>query len=233
MALSNSADFSLTAVQLIEEAYRKAGIHAEEEPIPAHNVTTGKTALNMMLKTWAADPQKHFTYVEGTVTLVQGQVSYDLSSENILDMDNIRIVRNSTSTPMTEMSRREYYRLPVRSSEGFPTQWMWDRSSTSKTLFDWPTADSALGTLEYTARRMIFDLDANTDDFDLPQEWYEAVVYNLAVKLLENRRMMKTETAKKLVVEADRLYGVVTSFDTSESEGSVYIGPDSVGRDYR
>ena len=55
MTVSGSTDFSVSANDMVILARRKAGVHADEEPLENVDLQSGLQALNMMLKAWQAD----------------------------------------------------------------------------------------------------------------------------------------------------------------------------------
>ena len=230
MAVSNSTDFSLTAADIIEEARRKIGIHADEEPLPAQELVTGLRSLNMMLKTWQADGVKCWTLTEGQLTLTQGNVDYTFGAGGDftivpLEITSIRINRGGNDLPMFPLGREDYFDLPNKTVEGYPTQYYYDRQRAGGTLYVWPAPDATAGTLKFTYRRIIMDVDASADDLDLPQEWYEAIVYNLAKKFGENAGVLGSQEGKSVVIEAQRTYEIVKGFDIGEGMGVISIRP--------
>lgn len=234
MAVSGSTDFKLNAEQIVEEARSLLGIHADEEPMAAHELTKGLRAANMMLKEWQAEGVMISTYTEGTLTLVEGQESYTFQSGGDFttvpfEIVQMRITRNSTDLEMIEMSRDDYFALPIKTNKGYPTQWYYDRQRDTGKLYVWPSPDSTAGTLKFTYRRIINDLDANADDLDLPQEWYQAVVYGLAKKLMPRYGKTGTPDGQFVAAEAGRSYAVVKGFDIGTGKGSIEILP-SMGR---
>jgi hypothetical protein len=236
MTVSNSTDFALTAADLIEEAMRKVGIHADEEPIEAQALVTGMRALTMRLKSWQIDGVMTWTLTDGTLTLVGGAVgvsrySYTFGSGGDfttvpLDItDDMRVTRGTNEIPMIRLSREDYMRLPNKTNIGYPTQWYYARGRAGGTLYVWPSPDTAGGTLNFTYRRQIMDVDAGPNDIDVPAEWYEAIMYNLADKFQENSGFAVTNEGRKISAEAARLYGVVKGYDTGEGMGSISIVP--------
>lgn len=230
MAVSNSIDYTRTGEQLVSDARRKLGIQAAEEPLQAHELSEGLNTLNMMLKTWAADGVMYWTMTEGTLTLVEGQASYSFASGGDFttvpfDMMDMRISRGSNDLQMAEMSREDYFALPNKTTEGYPTQWFYDRQRDTGTLYIWPTADASLGTLKFTYRRVVMDMDAGSNNIDLPQEWIEAIVYNLADRLADDYGI----DAPKVSAKAMAFYQVVRSFNVGEGRGSISFAPDSWG----
>lgn len=230
MAVSNSTDFNLTAADLIEEARRKIGIHADEEPLQPHELVTGLRQMNMMLKTWQADGVKCWTLTEGQLTLTQGNVDYTFGTGGDftivpLEITSVRINRGSNDIPMFRLSREDYFDLPNKTTQGYPTQFYYDRQRSGGTLFVWPAPDVTAGTLKFTYRRIIFDLDSSSDDMDLPQEWLEAIMYGLAKKFGENAGLAGTPEFAEIKVEAARSYQIVKGFDVGEGLGSISITP--------
>lgn len=230
MAVSNSTDFSISASGLVRKARAKLGVDASEEDLQAHELQEGLDTLNMMLKAWQADGIMYWLMTEGTLTLVQGQASYSFATGGDFttvpfDMVDMRITRNSTDLPMVELSREEYYDLPIKDNQGYPTQWFYDRQRSSGTLYVWPAPDATAGTLKFTYRRSIMDMDASDDDIDLPQEWYNAIVWNLAEEMIPEYGPIDQVTAALVVRKAGDTYAKVQAFNIAEGEGSVMIRP--------
>ena len=232
MAVSNSIDFSLTAIEILTEARKKIGVHASEESLSAAEKVDGLRVMNVMLKAWQADGVAMAHYTEGSLTLVQGDYDYTFATSGgdftpvPFDIKTIRISRNSTEIPMTEMSRDEYYALPNRTNEGYPLQWFYDRQRDDGTLYIWPAPDATGGTLKITYVRRVMDVDANADAVDLPQEWYEAVIYGLASRLLDEYTIANPIIENRVRSRAGSAYETVKSFDIGEGEGSIFILPE-------
>lgn len=230
MAVSGSVNFSLTAYEIVEKARRELGIHSAQEPLSNDELQEGLKTLNMMLKAWQAEGAIYSLMTEGTHTLSQGDYDITFGSGGDVttvpfDITDIRITRNSIDTPMTEMSRDEYNALPVKSNQGFPLNWFYDRQRSGGTLYVWPAPDSTAGTLKFTYRRIINDMDVNADDIDLPQEWYEAVIFNLAERMIPEYGKSGTTRAQDIAAKATTSYNIVKGFDTAEGEGSISILP--------
>jgi hypothetical protein len=231
MAVSGSTDAAYTGSDIVTYARSLLGIQAAEETLQAHELTEGLFWLTVMLKAWEADGVMAWVLTEGSFALVQSDVDYVFGSGGTfttvpIDITQMRITRNSMDLEMERMSREDYYALPNKTTEGYPTTWFYDRQRDSGTLYVWPAPDSGTGTLKFTYRRRIMDMDAGTDNIDLPQEWYLAVVYGLAQLL--SPIYGKVGTARGATVEkwASIYYQSVKGFDTAEGLASVRIMPD-------
>jgi hypothetical protein len=142
-----------------------------------------------------------------------------------LEIVDMRITRSSTDLPMHRMSREEYYALPNKTTTGYPTSWFYDRQRSGGTIYVWPAPDATAGTLKFTYRRIVMDLDASSDDIDLPQEWHKALVYNLAVELAPGAGVVGSDEFKLVAGIAAQSYAAVKGFDTGEGMGSISILP--------
>lgn len=231
MAVSDSTDFSETAQQLIVDAMAELGIAEDEEPLQQVDLEKGLRALNRMLKAWQADGVMIWTLDEGTLTLAQGQAEYSFGpgadfTERPFDLsDDMRINRSGNDLVMARLSRDEYMALPNKAVQGYPTQWYYDRQRDTGVLRVWPAPDAAAGTLKFTFRRVIMDMDGAEDDIDLPQEWHEAIVFGLADRLVGMYGMAGKPAALRVREEALRTYQVVKGFDVGEGRAPVRVIP--------
>lgn len=239
MAVSGSTDFASTAIELISDARRVIGIHAEEEPLANHEAETGRRILTKMLKAWEADGVGSWILTEGTMALVSADKDYVFGAGGSFvtvpfEITQMRVSNDGgAEIEMTQLSREDYFRLPNRTSTGFPTQFFYDRQRDNGTLYVWPTPASNDYDVTFTYRRRIMDIDANTDNFDLPPEWEHAITYNLAKLLLPIYGRSGSPQAKDIQIEAATSYLTVKSFDTAVGNGSIMVEPDYDYRSYR
>lgn len=183
MATSGSTNFAMNARQIITRAFRLLKIVGGTDEPSADEMDTGEEVLNLLLKTWSA--QEHLWIVtEGSQVLTGGTASYAISGAR--RMLSVRRRISSIDTPLSELSRQEYYDLPTKSQQGMPINWFFDPQRATRTLYLWlvpSTAIAASTTLHFTYLRVIEDIDALENDPDIPQEWLEALIYNLAARL--------------------------------------------------
>jgi len=97
----------------------------------------------------------------------------------IVDARRFNVV-NAVDTPVIVSARLDYQRLPNKTQTGMLNQVFYDPQLTRGHIYIWqaPTAVSDL--LKFTWHRPIEDFDAAGDNPDLPQEWIDALVWNLA-----------------------------------------------------
>lgn len=233
MTVSGTTAFNLTVEQIVTDARELLGIHAEEEPLTDADLQRGIRVMNMMLLAWQADGVQTWVLAEGSFALTQGDYDYVFGSGGTfttvpMEITDVRITRNSIDMPMNPMGKQEYQALPIKSTEGYPTQWYYDRQREGGTFYVWPAPDSTAGTIKFTYRRVIMDVGDGTKTLDLPKEWLQAISSNLAVMLAPRYQV---EASKELAVIASSSYEILKSFDTSEGEASINIWPTSYAQD--
>ena len=89
-------------------------------------------------------------------------------------------------TPLEPFSREEYFDLPQKTSEATPTGFYYNRrggANSTGLFYAWPQPTTMDDAIKMTVARPIQDFDAAGDSMDLPDECYQAVVFNLAVVL--------------------------------------------------
>lgn len=223
MATSGSTDFSLDARSIINKAFLVAKVVAPGETATATEMEDAELDLNLMLKSWSA--KEHlWIRTEGSQALTASTASYVISGARRIE--SVRRRTSSIDTPMNELSRQEYYDLPTKSGTGTPVSWYFDPQRATRTLYVWPTASTAVAAntvLHFTYMRVIEDIDALENDPDVPQEWLEALIYNLAVKIAGQYSDRSQADIMALRLEAKALLDDLTSQD--QETASIYFQP--------
>lgn len=190
MATSGSSNYGLTRNDIIQEALELIGVVAAEESPAAADVATADRSLNMMVKGWQAKGINLWRQTEGSLTATAGQASFtmgtggDYTTARPLRISSARLSVSNIETPLQEMSRQEYFDLPLKTSAGRPCGFYYDPQMSLGKIYLWPTvATGTTATLKFTYQRTIEDFDAAGDEPDFPQEWFECLAYNLAGRL--------------------------------------------------
>jgi hypothetical protein len=119
-------------------------------------------------------------------------------------------VYNLTSaieTPIDEMDRIEYQELPNKTSTGSVNGFFYDRrggANSTGYFYIWQPSNAVEDAIRMTIARPIQDFSAAGDDADLPQEWIETLVWNLAARLAIEYDAPETKLAR-VRAEAERL----------------------------
>lgn len=213
MATSGSTDYTLKANQVVGYALRKIGVIAPDEDASARDMATGIEELNLMLKTWQVSGPHLWRQTQGSLALVADTASYAMPS--VVRIISARFRQSGRDLPMELLTREEYYDLPLKTSQGIPTSYYFDvqRAASGSTLYVWPVlASVSTETVEYTYQRRIEDVDAQTNDIDIPQEWLQTVGYNLAA-LLADTFQVRDDVAARVINRANLLKQEAMTFD--------------------
>jgi len=221
-----TVSYTLSASEIIEKAFHILGKASEGEAMTSRMYSDGLSSLNLMIKTWESQPHL-WTQTEGTLVLVAGQAAYPIDPKP-MRISSVRRRLNGIDTPMNEFSRQEYFDQPNKTqSPSVPVSYYYDPQQATGTLYLWP-APSSLAvsqySVNYTYWRRMSDVNATSDDPDIPQEWQEALVWNLASALETEYPVNDPRLATKIDQRAALLYGELKAFDNEPA--SIYLQPD-------
>jgi hypothetical protein len=91
--------------------------------------------------------------------------------------------QSQTEIPMTLLSRQEYEDLPNKSTPGTPTQFFYTPKLVSGEFYPWPSPANSGWGIRFTWYRPIMDLNTPANTVDFPQEWVNAIGWNLAMEV--------------------------------------------------
>lgn len=234
MATSGSVDFSVSRDNLIEAALRLSGVlDPESGSATATQLSKGAEALNMLVKAWHADGMPLWAIKKSTITLLTDTNSYTVTSLGITRP--IRIIKayrtdttSSTDTPMNIITRDEYVQLGNKTSSGPPVDLYYDPQLTDAlaTIYMYPrpsSTDATTYTVTIYYQRPFEDFDASADTPDFPQEWYQAIKWNLAVNLAYEYGVPDSRLDR---IERRAMFEHQKVLDMGQEEGSIYFMPD-------
>lgn len=131
---------------------------------------------------------------------------------------------NGSDVPLRVISREEWNRFGYKSSSGSSIQVTYDPQLTNGILEVYPVPSSQSGIMYLEVQKPIDDFASSTDDYDLPQEWAEALKFNLALRLCSGYGVPQ-QKRKEIKENADLSYGLVNAFD--QEAASIYISPNA------
>ncbi len=127
---------------------------------------------------------------------------------------------NAIDVPLIRLSRTDFYTLSSKETEGTPVNFYYDPQLGVSGLEVWPTA-GAIFTADSVfilfVKKPFSTMDNANDDFEIPEEWYEAITYGLAERLapmigypLGDRQFLK--------MEAQTYLDLALSFDVEHTD---------------
>lgn len=124
--------------------------------------------------------------------------------------------------PHLLIPRENYNRFGVKTSAGTSIQTYYDPQENVGHLYVYPTTKDVTQQIFIEFQKPIEDFNSSTDDFDLPQEWGEAVVWGLALRLAADYTI--PDSKLKLVSGmAEKFFQRLDGYD--QETGSIFIQP--------
>ena len=133
-----------------------------------------------------------------------------------------RVDSSGSEIPLAEISRQEYLGLALKTALGTPTQYYYDPRLTNGMLYLWPEPDNVTSYIKGTMRRTIYDMDATTDDFDIPPDWFGCLRDNLAAELAVEYDA-PVQKQQILFGKAAKSRNILENFDSEQT--SVFFQP--------
>jgi hypothetical protein len=200
----------------MEDAYRKIGVVAEDEPMTADQAKTGLREFNRMLRSW--QNYGHNLWIEERYTLTPTTAASYTLTVRPMRISSVRLKQNGIEMPIAGITRQEYDAYPDKASVGVPSCYHFERLRASAKIYLWPVfASVSSETIEITYEREFEEADDLSDGPDTPGEWENAIVYSLAVLLAPNH-------AKEPPV--DMAAGFLQQALAADREGSVFLFGD-------
>jgi|TARA_R100001244_G_C5163159_1_gene131170 hypothetical protein len=188
---SSTAGFILDLDALVEEAFERCGLQDRT----GYELKTTRRSINLLIAEWAnrglnlwTIQQREATVVAGT-QMIEGTTLYSVDSagnatadandsSQIIDIDSAVMSNSSGDFSMTKIGRSTYWDYTVKSTQGRPSQYYFERTILPKVYF-FPEADSTYTFKYYTSLRMT-DINAYTKNAQIPFRFLPCMVAGLA-----------------------------------------------------
>ena len=130
----------------------------------------------------------------------------------MIDVLSVVIRRSNTDFSLTRVSRDTFLSIPVKTTQGRPSQFFLDRQITSN-LKVWPVPENSTDVIVYDALTRMDDADAQVNTLDMPFRFYPCLAaglaYYIALKRAPNRlqilkAMYEEEFERAMTEDRDR-----------------------------
>ena len=137
-------------------------------------------------------------------------------------------IRSSIGSDISllSVSREEYDDLGSKTTLGVPNQYYYDTQLVNGLLYFYNVPSDSTYTAYCASHRMFKDLTVSGDNFDFPQEWFQALKWGLCAELCAEYGV---EENKIMYIEQKATSFIAESFDWSVEEASVYFQLDYQG----
>ncbi len=132
---------------------------------------------------------------------------------------------NRQDTPIITESHEAYQRLPNKTDDGETNIAYYhpEHRNARGTIYLWPRPDSVARTLRLTCMLPLQDFDAAGNNADLPTEWLDTIIWNLAKRLLPKYGASGAPTAQAITHGGTTMLMEMLQFD--QEPESVFFGP--------
>jgi hypothetical protein len=192
MTTSGTTGFNLNLNDLFEEAFEQCGAELRS----GYDFRSARRSLNLLTVEWSNRGINLWTIEQGSIPLVQGQITYDLPADTIDLLEHV--VRTQTGPGQTDInitriSVDTYATIPNKNAQGRPIQVWINRQSgadypTTGVAYPeinvWPAPDqSNLYTFVYWRLRRMQDAGNGVTTQDIPFRFLPCLVAGLAFHL--------------------------------------------------
>ncbi len=221
MTTSGTFAYDPTLGNLIIQAFGRIGVRRTE--LLASHMDDGRTAANLTFTEWSNRAPSLWTVRQIDVPLTSGTATYACSTPVIQIMD-MWINNGYSDRILSAISRSDYAAISVKTTQGPPTTYWFDRQIDPSITF-WPVPNQSGYTARYFCVRQFEDADLATGQtLDLPYRFFDAFVASLAWRLAKTYR---PEVADMLAQDAERAWQIAATQDTENVP--MYITPDLSG----
>lgn len=192
MTTSGTTTFNLNLNDLVEEAFERCGAELRS----GYDLRTARRSLNLLTIEWANRGINLWTIEQGSIPMVQGQITYDLPADTIDLLEHVvrtQSGQGQTDINISRISVDTYSTIPNKNAQGRPIQVWINRQSGADYPVDgvaypqinvWPAPEqSNYYTFVYWRLRRIQDAGSGVTTQDIPFRMLPAMVAGLAYHL--------------------------------------------------
>jgi hypothetical protein len=192
MTTSGTTTFNLDLNALVEEAFERCGAELRT----GYDLRTARRSLNLLTIEWANRGINLWTVEQGSIPMVQGQITYDLPADTIDLLEHVvrtQSGQGQTDINISRISVDTYSTIPNKNAQGRPIQVWINRQSGADYPVDgvaypqinvWPAPEqSNYYTFVYWRLRRIQDAGSGVTTQDIPFRFLPCMVAGLAYYL--------------------------------------------------
>ena len=211
----------MTALEIITTSLKLIGVLSHGEVAEPEEAQDCLARMNTMLNTWAAERLSTYVVNRSLYTLTAGQQRYtlgptgDFVQQRPQWIDRMGILQQQNTDQPIELplklltTQRWLGQVPVKNiTSSLPTRVYVDGAFPNRNMDFWPFPD--IGNLQISVywAESLSQFTVLTTDTSFPPAYDEAIIYNLAVRLMPE---FGHQTDPAIVVRALELFSIVKS----------------------
>jgi hypothetical protein len=223
----------MTPRDIINLAAKNAGALAQGQTLPQGQANDIFTMLNAMIGQWAAKRWLIYHLVNSTLTAT-GAVSYTVGPTGAFNVSarptglEAAFVSQNLGTPQQIdtpleilQSREDYNRIAMKQLVSLPYYIFYDAGFPLGTVYPWPAPNAGIYGLTLTFKMPLTAFTGLSQDINLPAEYQEALIYNLAARL---RPFFQLEPDGAIIGLAKAALGTIRAANTQIPRLQMPIG---------
>lgn len=185
MASSGTYTFALSNADVMIEGFARCGVR--RTALLAEHMQDGRRAINLAMVTFSNKQPNLWTSEEQTVALIAGTAEYDLPARSVMILSCF--IRTGSGESQQDriawpLSEYEYASLPNKTSQGFPTQYWFNRQIDPTLTFYLVPDDNQTYTAHLQIVRQLQDANLPAGETpDIPYRWIDALCAETAYRL--------------------------------------------------
>jgi len=143
-----------------------------------------------------------------------------------LNQTQVLLANTPNEIPMARLNRDDYVNLPNKAFEGRPLQFWVDRLLNNPVLYLWPVPSAQFVSAQVVVwvKRYIMDVGKMTQEIEVPQRWYDAIVYVLASRVAEKTPTVDPQMIAILDQKAQR--ALLEAENEERDDSPIYLTPN-------
>lgn len=164
-----------------------------------------------------------WTDIEGSLATLYFRVR---ATTGVLNQSVVFLGNTPTEIPMARLNRDDYVNLPNKAFQGRPLQFWVNRQLNNPILYLWPVPSDQFITAQVIVwiKRYIMDVGTMTQEIEIPQRWYDAVVYILAARIAEETPTVDPQMIAILDQKAQR--SLLEAENEERDDSPIYLTPN-------
>lgn len=167
--------------------------------------------------------QTTWTDIEGSLATLYFRVR---ATSGTLNQSQVFLGNTPTEIPMARLNRDDYVNLPNKAFQGRPLQFWVNRQLNNPILYLWPVPSDQFVTAQVIVwiKRYIMDVGTMTQEIEVPQRWYDSIVYTLAARIAEETPTVDPQMIAILDQKAQR--ALLEAENEERDDSPIYLTPN-------